>query len=167
MRLVAADEVEHEIGAAAGQLAHGVDRSGALEHLARAELGGEGPSPRIRLDRDRRARAELVQELQRDVADAADSDHGGGGARDGQVRETADRVVRREPCVRVRRDGRGLDAVGQSQERALVHEEVVGEAAVDGQAGELVVDAVHVVAAAARDAEPAAVRRVDEHRVAR
>ena len=166
MRLVGADEVEDEICAAAGQLAHRGDGAGAIEHLPRAELGREGAPPWVGLDRDGGARAELVQELQRDVADTADADHGGRRAGDGQVRQATHGVVRREPGIRMRRDGRRLDAVGQAQERALVDEDEVGEPAVDGQPRELVVHAVHVVAAAAGDAEPAAVRRVHEHRVA-
>ena len=60
-----------------------------------------------------------------------------------------DRVVGGQAGVGVRRDGHGLDTGGQQQERALRHEHVLGEAAVDRQAGELVPDAVHVVAAAA------------------
>ena len=60
----------------------------------------------------------------------------------------------------------GLDAVRQRDERALVDEHVLGEAAVARQPGELVPLAVHVEPAAARHAEPAAVRRVDEHGVA-
>ena len=61
---------------------------------------------------------------------------------------------------------RRLDPVRQRHERPLVDEHVVGEAAVHRQAVELVPVAVHVQAAAAVDAEPAAVRRIDEHRVA-
>ena len=84
----------------------------------------------------------------------------------GEMGEPADRVVGGQAGVGVRRDGHGLDTGRQQQERTLRHEHVLGEAAVDRQAGELVPDAVHVVAAAARNAEAAAVRRVDEHRVA-
>ncbi len=77
-----------------------------------------------------------------------------------------DGVVGREARVGVRRDRGGLDAGRERHERALGHEHVVGEAAVDREAGELVVDAEHVDAAAARHAHAAAVRREDEHRVA-
>ena len=77
-----------------------------------------------------------------------------------------DCVVRGQPGVGVRRDGGGFDSGGQRQQRALRHEHVLREAAVDGEARELVPRAVHVVAAAARDAQAAAVGRVDEHRVA-
>jgi len=46
MRLIRADAVEHDIGAAAArQLAHGGDRAAAVEQLARAELRGETATP--------------------------------------------------------------------------------------------------------------------------
>ncbi len=93
------------------------------------------------------------------------SDSGRAGNR--QVRQPSHGVVRRQPRVGVRRDGRRLDAVRKRDERALRDEHVVGEAAVDGQAGELVVHAVHVVAATTRDAEAAAVGRIHEHGIAR
>ena len=165
--LVGAHEVEHEIRTAATrELAHGIDRSGSGDDLTGAELGRQRAAARVRVDRDGRARAELVQELECDVPDAADADHGRRRARHREVGDPADRVVRREPRVGVRCDGRRLDAFGQAQERALGHDDVVGEAAVDRQARELVMGAVHVVAAPAGDAEAAAVGRVHEHRIA-
>ena len=60
----------------------------------------------------------------------------------------------------------GSTSGGQRNERALVDEHVVGEAAVAGQPGELVPVAVHVQPAAAGHAQTAAVGRVDEHGVA-
>ena len=101
------------------------------------------------------------------MPDAADTDHDGRRAGDGEMREPPDGVVGGQPRVGVRRHLDRLDARGERDERPLGDEDVVGEAAVDRQAGELVADAVHVVAAPARDAQAAAVRRVDEHRVAR
>jgi hypothetical protein len=74
-------------------------------------------------------------------------------------------VVGRDPRVGVWRHGDRLDAGRKLDQRALVHEHVVGKAAVARQAGEAVALAVHVEAAPARNAESAAVRRVEEHRV--
>ena len=166
MRLVGADEVEDEIGAAAaGQLAHRIDRA-VRRAPRRRRAPRQAPSALVGVDRDDRARPELAEQLHRDVADAADADHDGGRAGYGEVREPANRVVGREAGVSVRRDRGGLDAGRQREERPLGDEHVVREAAVHREAGELVTHAVHVVAAPARDAEPAAVRRVDEHGVA-
>ena len=76
------------------------------------------------------------------------------------------RVVGGEAGVRVRRDGGRLDSGRERQQRALGDEHVLGESAVHGQARELVLHAVHVVPASARDAEAAAVGRIDEDGVA-
>ena len=75
-------------------------------------------------------------------------------------------MVRGDPRVGVRRDLGRLGARRQRNERALVDTDVLGEAAVAREAGELVPLAVHVHARGGRNAEPAAVRRVEEHRVA-
>jgi hypothetical protein len=82
------------------------------------------------------------------------------------MRHAPDGVVGRETRVGVRRDGGGRGAVRQRDERALRDDDVVGEAPVDRQARELVVDAEHVDAAPAGHAEAAAVRWEDEHGVA-
>jgi len=98
--------------------------------------------------------------------DAPDADHRGGRpGREEDARHDARRGRRqagvlhaaRRPQARRRRE---------AQQRPLGDEHVVGKAAVDRQAGELVMHAVHVVATTACDAEPAAVRRIDEHGVA-
>ena len=166
MRLVGAHEVEDEVGATtAGQLAHGVDRARAVEHLARAELGGEAAAPGVGVDCDRGARAELVQELQRDVADSADADHGGRRARQGAMCQPPDRVVRRESRVGCGATSAGSTPAGRRRSERSTRD-VVGEAAVDREARELMARAVHVDAAPAGHAEAAAVGRVHEHGVA-
>ncbi len=71
-------------------------------------------------------------------------------------------VVGGDAGIGVRRDIDRVDAVRQPDERALVHEDVLGEAAVAGQTRELVPLAVDVEPTAAGHAQAAAVRRVDE-----
>ena len=113
MRRVGADEVEHDVGAAAaGQVADGIHRVDAVDDMIRAELRRELPPPLVRVDRDDVGRRELAHELDRDVPDSADARHGGGRAGAEQRRELADGVVRGEPGVGVRRDRGGLDAAG-------------------------------------------------------
>ncbi len=77
--------------------------------------------------------------------------------------ELLDRVVGGDARVGVRRHLSRLDAGGQRQQRALVDEHVLGEAAVARQTGELVPLAVDVLPAAARHAQAAGVGGVDEH----
>ena len=90
VRLVRPDEVEDELRAAtARQVSHGVGRSVPVDHLVGAELAGEPPPPLVGVDRDDRARPELAEELERDVPDAADADHDGGRAGNGEMRERA------------------------------------------------------------------------------
>ena len=87
--------------------------------------------------------------------DAADADDGRGRAGGEPRSEPLDRVVGGDAGVGVRGDLRRLHPGRQRDERALVDEHVVGEAAVARQPGELVALAVHVDAAAAGHAEPA------------
>ena len=154
--------------AAAGQLPRPASAGISLlaEHLVGAELLRKLAAPLVGVDRDDRARAERVQELERDVPDAADADQHGGRVGGEPWDERLDGVVGGDPGVGVRRHLHRLDARRERDQRPLVDEDVVGEAAVAGEARELVALAVHVLPAPARDAEPAAVRRVDEHRVA-
>jgi hypothetical protein len=60
---------------------------------------------------------------------------------------------------------RGSDALRELDQRALGHDDVSGETAVDREPCELVPGAMHVVPTSAGKAEPAAVGRVDEYRV--
>ena len=99
------------------------------------------------------------------MPDAADTDDRGGGAGSEAWKELLDGVVRGDPRVGVRRDLGRVDAVRQADQRALVDEHVLGEAAVARQPGELVPLAVDVEPPAARHADAAAVRRMDEHGV--
>ena len=75
-------------------------------------------------------------------------------------------MVRGHPRVGVRRDRRRLDPRRQLDQRALVGEDELGEASVEREPGEVVANAVHVVAAPTGDAQAAAERRIDEHRIA-
>jgi hypothetical protein len=100
------------------------------------------------------------------VPDAADADHDRGRARGQAGEELLDGVVGGNAGVGMRSDLGGVDTGRQLDQRAFVDEHVVGEAAVARQAGELVALAVHVDAAAAGDAETAAVRGVDEDCIA-
>jgi hypothetical protein len=77
-----------------------------------------------------------------------------------------DRVDRREPCVRQRSDGLGLQRRIELDDRACAREQEVGEPAVAVDAREGAVEAVHVVAGAAGLAEPAGDERMHDHRVA-
>ena len=101
--LVGADEVEDEVGAAAaGQVAHRGGGFGSVDDFVRPELGGEPPAALVGVDRDHRARAELADELERDVADTAHPDDDGGRAGDGEMCKPPDRVVRGQTRVRMR-----------------------------------------------------------------
>ena len=146
VRLVAADEVDHDVGSrSVRQLPHlARDVVPLAEHLVGAELAREPPAPLVGVDRDDRRRAENLQELEGDVADAADADQDRGRARTEARYELLDRVHGGEPGVGMRRDLRRLDPGRKRDERPLVHEHVVGEAAVARQPGEPVPLAVHV-----------------------
>ena len=100
------------------------------------------------------------------MTDTADTDHGDGRAGAEPRHELPHRVVGGEAGIGVRCDVHRFDPIGQRDERALVDEHEIGEAAVARQPGELVPLAVHVQPAAARHAEAAAVRRVEQHRIA-
>ena len=80
--------------------------------------------------------------------------------------ELLDGVVGGDAGVGVRCDVRRGRPGRQRNERALVDQHVVCKSAVSREPGELMPFAVHVQPAPARHAEPAAVRRVDEDRVA-
>ena len=120
------------------------------EHLVRAEVSRELSAPLVRVDPDDGRRPEGADELQRDVAHSSDSDDGRGGAGGEPRREPLHRVVRSNPSIGMRRDLRGLHALGQRDEGALVDEHVVREAAVAGEPREPVTLAEEVVAASAR-----------------
>ena len=140
VRRVGADEVDHDVDArAVRQLARGArDVRLLAEDLVRAELARQAAAALVGVDGDHLGRAEHADELQGDVPDPADADHGrsapGLEARD----ELLHRVVGRDASVGVRRDRGRLDAVRQPDERPLVREHVVREAAVARQPRELV-----------------------------
>jgi hypothetical protein len=79
---VRTDEVEHHVDPdAIRPLPHRIGDVGLLaEHLVRAELSRELPTPLVRVDPHDGRRAESPDELQRDVADASDADDGHRGA---------------------------------------------------------------------------------------
>ena len=81
------------------------------EDLVGAELAREPPAPLVGVDRDDGRRAENLQELERDVADAADADQDRGRAGTEARDELLDGVVGGEPGVGVRRDLHRLDAL--------------------------------------------------------
>ena len=117
VRLVGADEVEHEVGAAAArQLAHRVDRAAAVEHVVGAELGRPAPGAarrcRSRSWRPIRARAGAAARCGR--RRRRRSRRRSCPAR-GEMPEPPDGVVRGEPGVGVRRDRGRLDAGRQGQ----------------------------------------------------
>ena len=102
------------------------------------------------------------------MPDAADADHGPWSCRGrAGAASRLDRVVGGD--ARRRRaapTSAGSTPAGSGTSERSSTSDVLGEAAVARQAGELVALAVHVEPATAGDAEPAAVRRVEEHRVA-
>ena len=136
------------------------------EHLVGAELASEPAPPLVGVDRDHPGGAQHADELQPDVPDPADADHGRCAPRLEPRDELLHGVVSRDARVGVRRDRRRLDALRQRDDRPLVGEDVVREAAVAREPGELVAHAEDVLAAPAGDAEAAAPRGVEEHRVA-
>ena len=74
MRLVGADEVEDDVGAAPARRSRRHRPLRAVDDLVGAELGRQPPAALVGVDRDHGARAELAHELERDVADPADAD---------------------------------------------------------------------------------------------
>ena len=163
------DEVEHDLGAlAVRHVEHGVDR-GAVGHdgLVRPELLGQLQRLGVAVDHDDPGGGERGQALDADVAEPAGADHDGGGAGVEVGDHLADRVVRRDPGV-----GQGRDVLGPGLGVEL-HAgaggglEVLRHPAVRAvQPGEDRLHAVHVVAGAARVAQPAGRRRVQDHGVA-
>ena len=166
--LVVTDEVHHQVRpAAAGEVAEALHDLGAVEHRVGAEPSRQRAALGVGIDRhDRASRAELPQQLEADVPHAADPERDDRGPRHHEVRKTLDRVVGRDPGVGVRRHVHGVQPVGQLHDRALGDDEVLGEATVHRQPGELVLLAHHVPAAPACHAQPAGVGRADEHGVA-
>src|SRR3990170_1378099 len=162
--LVGADEVEDDVGAApASQLA---DRAGGVfllaEHLVGAELTREPAPPLVGVDRNNRRGPQHADELKRDVADPADADHRRRAARLESWQKLLHGVVRGDAGVRVRRHVDRLDSRRQPEQRSLVDEHVLGEAAVARQPRELMPLAVHVETTPAGHAEAAAVRWVEQ-----
>jgi hypothetical protein len=83
------------------------------------------------------------------------------------MRDLGDGVVRGQTGIGVRGDVVRGQSLRELDHRTLAHEHVVSEAAVERQPRELVVCAMHVVAAPALHAQAAAERRIQDHRVAR
>ena len=159
-------EVDDEVGAAAvGEVADRVDHAVGGQHLVRAELVCEGAPLHVRVHADDGARAELAQELKRDVAHTAHAEQHDGAPGSARCLTffTAWYAVRPASACGA---GHGVHARRQLDHGALRHHQPLGEAAVHRQPRELVAVAVHVAPAPAGNAEPAAVWRVDDHGVA-
>ena len=71
-----------------------------------------------------------------------------------------------DPGIGHRRDAERRDAGVQLDHRAFVGLEILGKAAVQPEAGELAMVAIHVVAIAAFQTDAAGIERVADHRVA-
>ena len=83
------------------------------------------------------------------------------------MRDLGDGVVGGQAGVGVRRHLVRSQPLRKLDHRALAHEHVLRESAVERQPGELVVHAMHVVAAPALHAQATAERRIQDHCVAR
>ena len=167
-RALLAHEVDDRLGAeAVGQLLHRVDvRAVDLDGVVGAELAGELQGGLGGIDDDDLGRRVGLQALDADVAQAAGADDDDLGPRAQDRDRLLDRVDRRQPRVGQRRDvGRRQRRV-ELDHRPRAREQEVGEAAVAVDARERAVLAVHVVARAARAAQPAGDERVHDDRVA-
>lgn len=127
-----------------------------------AELAGQLQGRLGRVDDDDLGRRVRLQALDADVAEAAGADHHDAGARAEDSDRLLDGVDRGEPGVGERGDVRGLQGGVELDDRARARQQELGEAAVAVDAGKRAVLAMHVVAGAARPAQPAGDERVDD-----
>ena len=171
-RLVAADAVDdHGRAAAAGG-------ARAAAPAARPDAGSTASAPLraatssaslAAVDGDDARRAERLQELDGDVAEAADADHDRARPRPQQVQRAADRVVRSQAGVGQRRRGHRVEPVERHGEARGGHDHVLREPAVAAEPGAArrppaVAQVLGPDAAGA--AAPASPRPVDEDRLA-
>ena len=162
-------EVEDDLGALAlGELLDRLDVVAVRQHgLVGADLLGERQRVRVAVDDDDLGGGEGGEALDADVAQPSRALHDRGRARVQQRHRLADRVVGRDTGVGERRDvlrlrlGLELHAGPCAGAQVLRHAAVVA-----GQAGEVVVGALHVLAAPTRRAQPARGERVQDHGVA-
>src|SRR4051812_45416069 len=164
-----ADEVDDRLRAVAvGELLHRLDVRGALDldRVVGAELAGELEGRLGRVDDDDLRRRVGLEALDADVAEPARADDDRLRARAKHGDRLLDGVDRGQPGVGERGDRGRLERRVELDDRARAGEQEVGEAAVPVDAGERAVDAVHVVAAPARRAQPARDERMHDHRVA-
>ena len=137
-RVVAADEVEHELGPpAVGRLAH--LRGGVVAGRARVTVGADLASraracPARGRRRSIRAGASALQDLDRHVAEPAGADHDRVRAGHELVQRALDRVVRRERRVGQRRRVARVELAERHSSRAAGHEQVLGHPAVATEA---------------------------------
>ena len=90
---------------------------------------------RFDVDGDHLRRGGGPCDLNRDMTEAADADQHAGGAGRQLGPGATDRVVGRKAGVGQRRRGRGVKAVGQSDQMALVgNQQIIRHAAVEAQA---------------------------------
>ena len=137
-----------------------------LDRVVRAHLPGQRQRGLRRIDDDDLSGGHRPQALDADMAEAPGADHDRPGARAEDRDRLLDRVDRGEPGVRQSGDGLGLERWIELDDRTRAREQEVGEPAVAVDAGEGAGETVHIVARAARVAEPAGDERVHDHRVA-
>src|SRR5690349_6858850 len=168
LRALLGHEVQDHVRALpAGQLLHRVDLRAVAHHgVIGAELGGQLERVRVAVDHDDVGRGQRGQALDADVAKAAGADDHGGGAGVEQRDGLAHRVVGGDAGVGQGRDVLGLRLRVQLDAGSRRGQQVLGHAAVPGQAGEVAVLAVHVVAGPAGVAQTAGRGRVQDDRVA-
>jgi hypothetical protein len=135
----------------------------------RAERHVERLLPAI--DGDDAAPAERPQQLDGDVAEAADTDDHRGGAGPQVAQRPLDRVIRRQRGVGERGGGHRVEVADRDREAGRGEDDVLGEAAVAADAAaraapEVAALAQVLLAAAAAGAAPAAPGAVDEHGLA-
>src|SRR5919107_373051 len=164
-----ADEVDDRLGPrAVGELLHGLDVRGPLDldRVVGAQLARQLERLLVRVDDDDLGRRVRLEALDADVAEPARADHDA--LRPGA--EHGDRLLhgvdRGQARVGQRGDLGRLELRVELHDRPRAREQEVREAAVAVDARERAVLAVHVVARAARTAQPARDERVDDHRVA-
>jgi hypothetical protein len=119
------------------------------------------------VDGDDLGSARGPQALHADVAEPADADDGAAGARGQERRRLLDRPIGGQPGVGVGGDVLGGKTLLELEGRALHGAQVLRESAVDVEAGELGVLAVHVLAPPAGGTDAVGLQRVHDHGVAR
>ena len=134
-RRLAADDVEHDVGAEAAGQVHDLRGSllAGLDGVLRPRRRCELQRRRAGVDRDHRRRAQRSEQLHRHVAESAHPDDDHGRPRHHQVQRPLDRVVRRQAGVGERRCLHGIEVAERHEMTRVLDQQQRRHAAVGAQ----------------------------------